>query len=124
MEVRAPFVDYRIAEYVSALPDALRVRGLSTKWILRQAARQPRSVVPAGTAQARLSGAGRRLAARRAARAALDHLRGPASITRSYYEPAVLDRVLDEHLKFKHHHDKLLWTLLNLEIWHRTYLRG
>ena len=37
LELRAPFLDHRLAEYVSALPDAARVRGLSTKWILRQA---------------------------------------------------------------------------------------
>src|SRR5919201_1518986 len=37
LELRAPFLDHRVAEYVSALPDAARVRGLSTKWILRKA---------------------------------------------------------------------------------------
>jgi len=33
----------------------------------------------------------------------------------------VLDRVLDEHLKGKQNHQQLLWMLLNLEIWHRSY---
>jgi asparagine synthase (glutamine-hydrolysing) len=37
LELRTPFVDPGVAEYVSALPDAQRVRGLSTKWILRKA---------------------------------------------------------------------------------------
>src|SRR5205823_4814867 len=37
LELRAPFLDHRVAEYVSALPDAARVRGWSTKWILRKA---------------------------------------------------------------------------------------
>jgi asparagine synthase (glutamine-hydrolysing) len=32
----------------------------------------------------------------------------------------VLDRVLDEHLAAKRNHEDILWTLLNLEIWHRT----
>jgi hypothetical protein len=33
----------------------------------------------------------------------------------------VLDRVLDEHTRGVQTHDKLLWTLLTLEIWHRQY---
>src|SRR5258708_25833550 len=37
LELRAPFLDHRLAEYVSGLPDAARVRGWSTKWILRKA---------------------------------------------------------------------------------------
>jgi asparagine synthase (glutamine-hydrolysing) len=51
----------------------------------------------------------------------LEHLRGPGSMTRPYYETKVLDRVIDEHLNRRRSHDKLLWTLLNLEIWHRQY---
>ena len=51
---------------------------------------------------------------------ARDHLTGAASRTRAYYEPKVLDRVLDEHDKGRGKHEELLWTLLNLEIWHRT----
>jgi asparagine synthase (glutamine-hydrolysing) len=29
--------------------------------------------------------------------------------------------VMEEHLKGRQNHEKLLWMLLNLEIWHRTY---
>src|SRR3954471_12817015 len=38
VELRMPYLDHRLAERVSAEPDAIRVRGLSTKWILRRAA--------------------------------------------------------------------------------------
>jgi asparagine synthase (glutamine-hydrolysing) len=51
----------------------------------------------------------------------LDHLRGAGSLTRAYYRAPVLDRMLDEHLSGKQNHEKSLWTLLNIEIWHRTY---
>ena len=122
LDARAPFLDHRLVEFVSTLPDDLRVRGLSTKWILRQAARpllpklQPRKggfAIPAG---AWLRGDLRDYL--------LEHLRGQGSLTRPYYEPRVLDRALDEHLSGKRNNETLLWTLLNLEIWHRTSLRG
>ena len=29
--------------------------------------------------------------------------------------------VLDEHVSGRQNHEKLLWTLLNLELWHRAY---
>ena len=50
-----------------------------------------------------------------------DHLRSSDSLTRTYYNTAVLDRVLDEHTNGVQSHAKLLWTLLTLEIWHRQH---
>jgi asparagine synthase (glutamine-hydrolysing) len=119
LELRAPFLDHRLAEYVSALPDAARVRGLSTKWILRKADEKlvngitPRKAgfrIPlADLMRGELSGF------------VLEHLRGPGCRTRAYYDGEVLDRLIDEHLATKRNHEQTLWTLLNLEIWHRTY---
>jgi asparagine synthase (glutamine-hydrolysing) len=45
-------------------------------------------------------------------------------MTRSYYEPKALDRVIDDHLAGRRNHETALWTLLNLEIWHRNLLRA
>jgi asparagine synthase (glutamine-hydrolysing) len=118
LEPRAPFLDHRLVEFVSSLPDELRVRGLRTKWILRQALKPllpglaPRKggfSIPAG---AWLRGEMRDFL--------VEHLRGPGSTTRDYYEPRLLERLLDEHLTGKRNHETLLWTLLNLEIWHRA----
>ena len=121
LEARAPFLDHRLAEHVSALPDALRVRGLSTKWILRQAARR---LVPSAAAAPRKGGFGIRAGGwlrGELRESLLEHLRGAGSRMRAYFNPAALDRVLDEHLSGRRQHEELLWTLLNLEIWHRKY---
>ena len=124
LELRAPFLDHRVAEYVSALPDAARVRGLSTKWILRRAGEKlladahlkPQKGgfrIPLGD-----------LMRTEARELVVDHLRGAGCRTRAYCDGAVLDRLLEQHLAGKRNHEELLWTLLNLEIWHRMYLRG
>ena len=119
-----PFLDHRVAEYVSSLPDEQRVRGFTTKWILRQAARR---LLPAPLR--RRPKAGWRLDVASWLRNelrdfTLDHLQSGSSVTRPYYDNATLDRVLEDHLKGKKNYETLLWTLLNIEIWHRTYTPG
>ena len=54
----------------------------------------------------------------------LDHLQGGSSMIRAYCDARILDRVLADHLKGGQNHEKLLWSLLNLEIWHRQYARA
>ena len=119
LELRAPFLDHRVAEYVSSLPDAARVRGWSTKWILRKA--DERLIADAALKPAK---AGFRIGLADLMRGEMrelvaDHLRGPGCLTRAYYDGAILDRMLDEHFAVRRNHEEMLWTLLNLEIWHR-----
>ena len=47
LEVRAPLLDHRVVEWSWRLPDALKVRGVVGKWILRQALyrRVPRELI-------------------------------------------------------------------------------
>lgn len=121
VEARVPFLDHELAEFVAGLPDRWRVRGLRGKWILREAAR--------GLLPGRIVNrpkVGFRVPVNEWIRGPLrafllDHLRGVGSRTRDYYEPAALARVLAEHMNGRHNHEKLLWSLLNLELWHRRY---
>ncbi len=124
LEARVPFLDHKLAEYVSTLPDRYRVRGFTGKWILRAAAatllpqrilkrpkvgfRVPVSDWFRGPLQGYLR----------------EHLQGAASLTRGYFNGRRLDALVDEHTSGRHNHEKLLWTLLNLEIWHRQYARA
>ena len=122
LETRAPFLDHKLAELVSALPDHARVRGLETKWILHQAAKPLLGNLPTRKGGWRVPvGAWLRGELREYL---LEHLRGQGSMTRSYYEPKALDRVIDDHLAGRRNHETALWTLLNLEIWQRALPRG
>lgn len=46
LEIRSPFFDHELVEYVAALPASMKVRGLSRKWLLKRALghRVPRAV--------------------------------------------------------------------------------
>lgn len=123
IESRVPFLDHEFAAYVSTLPDNHRVRGWRGKWILREACRKllPERIL-------RRPKVGFRVPVNNWFRGdmrdyLLDHLQSGSSMTGHYYDGAVLSHVLAEHLNGRQNHEKLLWTLLNLEIWHRQYAR-
>jgi len=123
IEARVPFLDHKLVEFAATLPDHWRVDELRRKRVLRQAAR---SLLPSEITQRTKVGfrvpvtewftGGMR-------EYLFDHLRSSDSMTRGYFDTAMLDRVLDEHTSGVQAHDKLLWTLLTLEIWHRQYRR-
>ncbi len=124
IESRVPFLDHELAAFVSTLPDDYRVRGWRTKWILREAGRRliPERIL-------RRPKVGFRVPVNQWFRGPmreylLDHLQGGASMTRAYYDERALDQVLAEHFGGRQNHEKLLWSLLNLEIWHRQYVRS
>jgi asparagine synthase (glutamine-hydrolysing) len=121
IEARVPFLDHEVAAFVSSLPDDYRVRGLRGKWILREAGKEliPERILTRPKV-------GFRVPVNQWFRNEmrdylLDHLQSGSSITRAYYDACVLDRVLAEHMNGRQNHEKLLWALLNLEIWHRQY---
>jgi asparagine synthase (glutamine-hydrolysing) len=122
LEARMPFMDTELAALVSRLPDRYRLRYTRGKRILRSAMRQilPESILARPKAgfpmpiDSWLRGTMRDFLH--------DHLQGPGSLTRAYYHDAQLKRVLAEHANGTVNHGKLLWCLLNLEIWHRVCL--
>jgi asparagine synthase (glutamine-hydrolysing) len=121
IESRVPFLDHELAGFVSSLPDRCRVKGLKTKWILREAGR---SLIPDAILER--PKVGFRVPVNKWFQGPLkgylgDHLRSRDSKTRGYYDAQVLDRMLDDHIDGRQNHEKLLWALLNLEIWHRQY---
>jgi asparagine synthase (glutamine-hydrolysing) len=121
IETRVPFLDHELASYVSSLPDNFRVRGLRSKWVLREAGKKliPERILTRPKVGFRVPVNEWFRSEMRAY--LVDHLQSGASITRAYYDARALDGVLAEHLNGRQNHEKLLWSLLNLEIWHRQY---
>jgi asparagine synthase (glutamine-hydrolysing) len=121
IENRVPFLDHELAKYVSSLPDHYRVNGFKTKWILRQAGQ---SLIPEQILNR--PKVGFRVPVNKWFQGPmkeylLDHLQGEGSKTRKYFDTQVLDRMVGDHVEGRQNHEKLLWALLNLEIWHRQY---
>jgi asparagine synthase (glutamine-hydrolysing) len=121
LEARMPFMDHRLAEYVSRLPDNCRLRGDTSKWMLREGMKKmlPEAIIDRPKV-------GFRVPMSDWFRGTMkdylcDHLIGPDSLTLGFYKKPILEKYLNEHIGHKQNHEKLLWTLLNLEVWQREY---
>jgi asparagine synthase (glutamine-hydrolysing) len=123
IESRVPFLDHPLTEWVAALPPTMKLRGTTTKWILRQAmqGRLPRPIlerrkmgfpVPIG---AWLRGAWAPLLS--------EYVTGPRGRARGLFDANAVARLVDEHMRGVNHSERL-WALLTFEIWARVFLDG
>lgn len=121
LEARMPFMDHELAAFVSSLPDNMRVKNRTTKWILREAMK---SVIPQEILER--PKVGFRVPVNEWFQTSMkdylyDHLTGNSSVTNQYYHKKALEKILSDHVRGRQNHEKLLWSLLNLEIWHQQY---
>jgi asparagine synthase (glutamine-hydrolysing) len=121
IEARMPFLDHKFAAFVSSLPDRWRVRGMTTKRLLRHAIKDllPEEIL-------KRPKVGFRVPVNEWFRHSmrdylLQHLTGSDSRTRAYYHPRKLQQVIGDHMDGRHNHEKLLWSMLSLEVWQREY---
>lgn len=122
LEARLPMLDHRLAELAFQIPGRYKVRGLSTKRILKRALE---AVVPQEVLRRRKHGFS----------VPTDPwFRGPLKSfafevlldgrarDRGYVDARVVERLWREHADGREVWDESLWLLLNLELWHRTYM--
>ena len=124
IESRVPFLDHTLVEWNAALPTRLKLRGWTTKYILRQAMQH---VLPPEILSRRKMGfpvpVGRWLAG--AYRAQLDeYVLSERALGRGLFDADAVRRMAAEHLAGRDNHGQRLWSLLNLEIWQRVFLDG
>ncbi|MGI8653961.1 MAG: asparagine synthase (glutamine-hydrolyzing) [Pyrinomonadaceae bacterium] len=122
LEVRAPFLDRHVAEYAASLPLAYKLRGRTSKYILKQAARE---LVPAFVGKRGKKGFGVPVAEwlKKTLRPLARDLLSPERLRRhGLFDPQYVTRLQDEHERGIANHRKLLWTLLMFELWHESFI--
>ncbi|MEK7287553.1 MAG: asparagine synthase C-terminal domain-containing protein, partial [Elusimicrobiota bacterium] len=122
LETRSPFLDHRLVEFAACLPFEWKVKGLTTKWILRQAAAK---ILPKEILSRRKTGFG--VPVHRWFRCDLKNqterlLLDPKAASRRYFNNERVRRLLLEHSEGRKNHGYRLWALLCFEIWHRLYI--
>jgi asparagine synthase (glutamine-hydrolysing) len=123
IESRVPFLDHPLVEFTARLPERLKLRGGTTKYILRQAMRD---VLPAEILSRGKMGFPVPVGAwlRGPYRAVVDELvLSPRALDRALFEPGAIRTLVARHAAGEDHAERL-WSLVNLEIWHRVVVEG
>jgi asparagine synthase (glutamine-hydrolysing) len=124
LEVRVPFLNYRMLEFAARLPRRFKLRGLTRKYLLRLSLK---GQLPADIIRRSKKGFNMPVA---------EWLTGPLyplaadlfSETRlnrgGIFNAKYVQALLNEHLSRRQDHRKLLWTLLVFELWREKWLRN
>jgi asparagine synthase (glutamine-hydrolysing) len=121
LEARAPFLDHKLVEYAATIPFNLKLKGSTTKHILKESAR---GLLPDNIIDRKKHGFGVPLGAwlRKDIEPVRDILLSPTARQRGLLNITVVERLINEHAEGKRDHNRQLWTLLTLEDWHRQFI--
>jgi asparagine synthase (glutamine-hydrolysing) len=123
LEVRPPFLDHRVVEFCYSLPTSAKLRGLTTKWLLKHAMRER---LPPGIAMRAKQGFS--IPMKNWIRGELRELTRDevfsSPLIAEHFRRDTLERLWAEHQGRRHNHSHLFWTLLNLALWERQLLRS
>jgi asparagine synthase (glutamine-hydrolysing) len=124
IESRVPFLDHRLVEFAARLPDQWKLSGFTTKRILRAAMKgllpdailnRPKMGFPVPFAQWTRGGW---------AGMARDVLLDPTSRQRGVVDAGAVEQLLNSHTSGRIDAGDRIWSLLNLELWYRTFIDG
>jgi asparagine synthase (glutamine-hydrolysing) len=124
IESRVPFLDHHLVEFAAALPPRMKLRGFTTKWILRKAVE---TILPREILTRRKMGFPVPFALwMRGAwgNAVRDVLLDRRTRERGLIDAAAVGRLIDAHQARTAEGGDALWSLLNLELWYRTFIDG
>ena len=124
IESRVPFLDHPLVEFAARLPERLKLRGWTTKYVLREAMKDmlPPEIlsrkkmgfpVPVGpwlrTSHQRLVD---------------EYVTSPRALARGWFDPGAVRQIAASHASGERNQGQRLWALLNFEIWQRIFLDG
>ena len=121
LELRVPFVDKEIVEYVERLPANLKVRNGSRKWLHREVCR---TYLPESILKRPKRGFAVNVVDdwfRSSADGKMGNLRDSSSKIYQFLRPEVVGELCDQHASGKRDNHKILFSLVLFEEWLRTY---
>jgi asparagine synthase (glutamine-hydrolysing) len=122
LEARVPLLDHRLVEFAATLPPHMKVRRLARKYLLKKVAR---SFLPPAIVDRKKEGFPMPFPRwfRIEARDFVRDLLSPATLKRrGLFNPAFVQKLLDEHEARAADHSPLIWGLIGVELWHVVFL--
>jgi asparagine synthase (glutamine-hydrolysing) len=124
VESRVPFLDHKLVEFTCALPERLKLRGGTTKYILREAMK---GVLPEAILSRSKMGFPVPIGAwfRGAYKSVIDeYVLSERARSRGIFNADLVRRLVTRHQSGEENHDERLWALVNFEIWQRQFFDG
>jgi len=122
LEARSPFLDHHVIEFAASLPERLKLRRLTTKYLLKKVLRR---LLPAQNLDRRKMGFG----------VPIGHwFRGKMqpflrevvlsdkALRRGLFKPEVVKQLVEQHTRSERDYSHQLWTLLMLELWFLRFI--
>jgi asparagine synthase (glutamine-hydrolysing) len=122
LEARSPFLDHHVIEFAASLPEGLKLRRLTTKYLLKKVLRQ---LLPSENLDRRKMGFG----------VPIGHwFRGKMqpflrevvlsekALKRGLFRPEFVRQLIELHTRGERDYSHQLWTLLMLELWFKGLL--
>lgn len=122
LEARSPFLDHHVIEFAASLPENLKLRGLTTKYILKQVLKK---LLPAENLNRRKMGFGVPIGSwfrGRFQQLLRDTLLTEKSLNRGLFRPQAVRRLIDVHTRGERDYGSQLYSLLMLELWYKRFI--
>jgi len=123
LELRVPFLDHKLVEFATSLPDHYRLRGKKGKYLLKELGR---NLLPHEIIHRKKKGFPVPINAwlrgplyDRSAEILLDN----SSFNSGYFNKTYIENMLRRHQRGDEDLSRRIFSLLNLEIWHRNYFQ-
>jgi asparagine synthase (glutamine-hydrolysing) len=123
LEVRVPFLDHKLVEFVATIPSQLKMKGWEKKHILIKSLE---GILPDSVLRRRKQGFSIPLGAwlRGPLRDLVrTNLSGNALRDLGLFNLQAIERMLDDHERGVRNYETQLWTLMVFVIWHRAYMQ-
>ncbi len=124
VESRVPFLDHKLVEYTARLPERMKLRGTTTKYILRQSMKGvlPETILTRGKMGFPVPvGAWFR---GRFGSVVDEYVLGERARGRGLFDEGFVRRIVAEHRAGAGNHAERLWSLVNFEMWLRAFIDG
>jgi asparagine synthase (glutamine-hydrolysing) len=122
LEARSPFLDHHVIEFAASLPVNLKLRGLTSKYLLKKVLRK---LLPSENLNRRKMGFG----------VPIGHwFRGKMqpflrevilsdkALRRGLFKPEAVKQLVELHVRRERDYSHQLWTLLMLELWFNRFI--
>jgi asparagine synthase (glutamine-hydrolysing) len=122
VEARSPLLDKQLIEFAAAIPTSLRLRGFTTKYLLKKLAARH---VPPEIVYRKKRGFVMPISSwlrGELARSMRTVLESKSFVDRGWIRPDSVKRMIAEHASQQRNWSEQLWTLFVLELWARTLL--